>query len=116
MSESKQKQVVKVVLSTGKIVLLHMMKIGHTEQAAEMVAQRAGGDSSMMQILINKALVQLLLWKVDGKIVTPAQKEDLDSVLGVGEFGQLLKVVAKMSGADEAKKELTPEFVTSGEA
>lgn len=109
-----KQQVVKVTLSSGKVVLLHQVKISHTEQAAEMCSRRANGDSNLLQVFMNKALIQILLFQVDGKELTAAQKEDLDSIFSVAEYSQLLKVVGKISGGDEAGKEPTLEHV-SGE-
>jgi hypothetical protein len=94
-------QVIKVTLTTGKVVLLTQMKISHTETAAQQVSAKANGDQNVLQILMQKAILQLLVWQVDGKVLTGAQKEDLDSVFTIGEYGQLCKVLAKVMGGSE---------------
>ena len=108
---------VKVVMSTGKVAFLTTMKIGTTEQAAQMVASKAGGDQNVLQIMMQKALLQLLLIKVgdseeaEPRTVTGNEKEDLDSLFTMVEYAQLLKVIGKLSGGDEMGKEARIEIV-----
>jgi hypothetical protein len=106
--------VVKVTLSTQKVVLLRVMKISDTENAAQQVAKRADGDSSLMQVMMQKALLQSLLVSIDGKALNALEREDLDSILSMGEYTQLLKVVGKLAGGDDAGKEPQIELVSGG--
>ena len=108
-------QVAKVTLSYGKVVLIREMKVSDTEKAAQMVAQKASGDSNMLQILMQKALLQILLVQVDGKALTGMEKEDIDSLFKMGEYTQLLKVIGKMYGEDEKGKEPLVEFANASE-
>lgn len=109
MSESKKIQAVKVVLSSGKVVVLREMRISDTDTAAQAAAQRANGDSALLQILMQRQLVSLLLLQVDGKPISAADREDLDGLFKVGEYTQVMKIIGKMSGAEEAQGKL-PAF------
>lgn len=108
---SKPMTVVKVVLSTGKVVFIRKLKIGDTEKAAQMCAARAGDSQHVLAILMQKALVQLLLLQVAAseseqpRDLTANEKEDLDSLLEVNEYAQLIQVVNKLAGNDEAGKQ-----------
>lgn len=111
---------VKCVLSTGKVVYLREMKISDTEKAAQKVAKRSDGDPLMLQVLMPKELLKSLLSKVAEKEGDPVrdlsatEKEDMDSLFKMVEFGQLMKVVTKMSGGDEAGNELATELIQLG--
>lgn len=113
MSEKKSPTpVVKVTLSTKKVIFLRHLKISDTETAAEMVAQRANGDSNLMQIFMQKALLELILVAVNdlSTPLNPIQRKQMDSLFSPGEYAQILKVVGKMAGADDAKKDPEVEF------
>lgn len=108
---------IKVVLSTGKVVLLREMKISDTEKAAGKVSRRADGDPMMMQIFMKKALVQSLLLKIavdeksDLRDISGNEKEDFDSLFSMAEYGQLIKAINKMSGEEESGNEAKVEFL-----
>lgn len=107
--------VVKVTLSSKKVVLLRELKIKHTEFAAQEVSARANGDANVLGILMQKAILKQLIVQIDGKSVSPSDLEDLDNVLTMGEYSQLLSVVRKLMGDDAAGKEPTIEVVSSGD-
>lgn len=106
---------VKVTLSSGKVVLLREMKISHTELAAQEVAVKANGDPMVMQILMQKAVIKNLLFKIDDKEVSAVQREDMDSLFSMSEYSQLVKVVNKMSGGDEMGKDAKLEIGSFGD-
>jgi hypothetical protein len=110
-----KKQATKVTLSSGKIVLLRELKISDTELAAQEVASRANGDQLLMQVFMQKALLKNLLLQVDGKTVDAVEREDLDSLFTAAEYGQLISVMNKLSGGDDAKKEPGLEVVFTGD-
>jgi hypothetical protein len=105
-------QVVKVTLSTKRVVLLRPIKISDTELAAQEVAAKSNGDSNLLQILMQKALVRNLLVKVDDK--EPKPTDSMDDLFSISEYVQLQKVVRKMLGEDEGKTEPTLELVNFG--
>lgn len=109
------KQVVKVTLSTGKVVIMRNMKITDTETAAQEVAPRANGDQQVLQILMQRSLVKNLLLKIGDKDLTPTDREDLDALFSMSEYSQLLKVVSKISGGDDMGKDAQIEVVSSGD-
>lgn len=108
---------IKVVLSSGKVALLREMKISDSEKAAQQVSSRANGDMNVLQMLMQKALVQILLVKISKdeketpRTVTGNEKEDMDSLFTMSEYGQLLKVIGKLSGAEDMGKEPRIEMV-----
>lgn len=110
---AKTLKLIKVTLSTGKIVFLRELKINDTEQAAQMVAKKADGDRNVLQILMQKALLQLVLNSTQEdansprKPVSAIDREDLDSLFNLSEYTQLLQVIGKVSGADDTGKEPT---------
>ena len=109
--------VVKVVLSSGKTAYFREMKISHTEMAAQQVSQKAGDSSNMLQLLMQKALVQILLVAIGSdrdaqpQKLTPIQIEDMDSLFTVAEYTQVLKAIGKMTGGDDLGKEVRMEMV-----
>lgn len=110
MSEQKKFNAVKVTCSTGKVVILREMQIKHTEQAAQLVAPRAKGDSTLLQLFMQKELVKLLLVQIDGKDVSADEKEDLNSILSMAEYAQVLKIIGKMNGGDDEEEGKTPKL------
>lgn len=106
--------VTKVTLSTGKTVYLRELKIKHTEMAAQEAAPRSNGDSNVLSLLMQKILVRMLIAKIGDNAPTAAELEDMDSLFSISEYSQLLKVVAKLSGGDEAGKLPAIEVVSSG--
>lgn len=112
---SDKLKVIKVTLSSGKIVYLRELKISDTETAAQMVALKANGDNNMLQVYMQKALLQLVLVAIadatgSRQALSAMQKEDLDSLLTMGEYTQLLKVISKISGGDDMGKEAVLSF------
>lgn len=103
---------VRATLSTGKKVILRQMKISDTEMAAQSVAVKANGDMTILQIMMQRAIVQLLLQAINEKVVTPQEKEDLDSLFTLKEYSEVMQVVNKISGgADPLGKEPEIEII-----
>lgn len=106
--------VTKVTLSTGKVVLLRDLKIKHTELAAQAAAHRAGGDANVLMILMQKELMKLLIVKVDDKVSSASDLEDMDGLFSLMEYSQLSSVVKKLTGGDEMGKLPATEVVAFG--
>ena len=110
-------RLVKVIMSTGKTAYLREMKISDTEKAAQKVSKRCEGDSLLMQVMIKKALLQSLLVKMadsesaQPKDLTAVEREDLDSLLTVSEYAQILQIIGKMSDGEDSGNEAKMEFV-----
>lgn len=109
--------VFKVVLKSGKEVLLREPSINDGEMAAQLAAPRAGDNPFLLQMFAQKELLKLLLVSVDGKKITAKDAEGINEMFNPGEYGTLLKVLNKVGGGDEAGKDQLPgiELVTSGE-
>lgn len=108
-------QVVKVTLSTKRVVLLRELKISDTESAAQEVAGRSNGDANLLSLLMQKALVKNLLVQVDGKAVSAVEREDLDSLFKLGEYNQLMQAIKMMTGGDESEKKPLLEVASIGD-
>ena len=98
------KTVVKVTLSSGKVVLLNEMKISHQELAAQEVAAKANGDSNLLQFFMQKALVKMLIVRINDKPISKADLENLDDLLNVQEYSQVTKVMGELLGGNDLKK------------
>jgi hypothetical protein len=96
-----QEFVHKVVLGSGKVVLLREFKIKHQEMAIQAVAKRAGDNQLVLGALMQSELVKILVCQIDGKDVRPLEMENLDNVFSYQEFSQLTKALSKVMGADE---------------
>lgn len=112
-NEKKTISLVKATLSTGKVVLLRELKISHSEKAAMMVADKAGENSKVMQILMQKELIKMVLFKVNDKELSLAEKDDFDNLFTIQEYSQIAQVVGKMNGGDDGSKEAKIELVAS---
>lgn len=114
MSEEKggQQLAHKVVLSTGREVLLREMKIKHQVLASKAIGNRAGDNQLLMATLMQCELLKLLIIEVDGKAPSSTEREDLDSLFSYPEFQQLQKVVGHLMGGDAG--EFRTEIATTG--
>lgn len=113
--DAKVQTVVRATLSTGKVVLLREMKISDAENAAKEVSKRAAGDQTLLQIYSQKVLVRNLIVQIDGRKPTQADKEDMDSLFSIQEYGQIISVIQKMQGGDDMG-EAQIEVVNTGSA
>lgn len=111
---SEQLNVVKVTLSSKKVVLIRELKIKHQELAAMAASPRANGDNAMFALLMQKELLKQLIVSINGQPVKPGQLEDLDSLFSFAEYTQLNQVLNKLVGGDEAMGKYQIEVVSSG--
>jgi hypothetical protein len=109
----KVETAVKVTLSTGKVVVMRQMKIRHQTLAAQAVGKKAGDNTMAMVMMMQQELIKLLVISIDGRALTGAEREDLDSFLDFPEFQQLQSVVGQMMGGNEVGEAKT-EIVTTG--
>lgn len=102
MSEAQAtpESVVKVTLSSKKVVLLREPTIRHTELAAQAAAPRAGGDPHVLGMMANKEMLKFLIVKIDDKMPSRSELENLDKLFTLKEYGQLQKVVQKLGGSE----------------
>jgi hypothetical protein len=103
----------KVTLSTGKIVLLRELRISDTENCAQACSGRSGGDANVLQIMMQKELLKTCIVQIDAHKPSLAEKEDMNSLFTMGEYGQLLKVLNKMMGSEEVGKSVQVETVSA---
>jgi hypothetical protein len=106
--------VVKVTLSSGKVVILKKMLIKHQEQAALLVGDRANDNGVVFSMLMQKELLKLLLHSVNGVELKDADKQVLDDHFDIEEYYQISGVIGKLTGNDNKGKPIL-EVVKSGE-
>lgn len=115
MENLKSIDVTKFTLSTGKEIYLRDPSMGDTEKASQIAGKKAGSDNQVyLGVLLQKEMVKLLLVKVGEKVLTMADKEQLDKLFTFKEYNQVLKATQKVM-SDEGNEELIPEFVTIGD-
>lgn len=116
MSDNEQKQIMvnKVVLSTGKEVLLREIEIRHTELAAQAAAPRSGNNETVLGINMQKELLKLLIVQVNGGKPSGAEMENLDKLFTFIEYKQLMQVLKKMAGEDDQAGKFQLEVVAFG--
>lgn len=105
----------KVTLSTGKVVLLREMKIKHQEQAAQLAAPKAGDNTTLLTLHMQKELLKLLIVQIDGSTPKQNSLENLDDIFTMQEYGQLLKVLRKILGEEADMGNFQLEVVSSGD-
>lgn len=104
----------KVVLSSGKIVLLRKMKLSDHENAAESAGMKFSTEAGQRASMA-KELLKSLLVKVNDKAITGLQREALDDMFEIDEYLELIEVVNKTTGIGEKKAKPKVEAVNIGE-
>lgn len=102
----------KLTLSTGKVVLVREPKIKDQELSAQLAGAKAGNDNNLSAaILWQKEMTKLLLLKINDKQLTAAEKENLDELFSLREYGEvsmaLKQLIGDMSGG-KFQMELVP--------
>ena len=114
MSETKQKVACyKVTLPTKKTIILREPKISDTRVASQVAGKKAKDNQAYLGVCMQEELVKLLLVEVDGKVLSAVEKEQIDSIFSLKEYGWVLKAVQQITG-DEEEGELQMEFASSG--
>lgn len=117
MGEPIKQRLIKVVLSTGKSVYLREMKVSDAEKAAQKVSRRADGDPLLMQVMMKGQMIKSLIMKIGENAeavprdLSAIEKEDLDSLFSITEYGQLVKTVGKVMGDEDMGNEAQVEFL-----
>lgn len=107
----------KVTLSTKKVVLIKDIELRDEELAAQAAAKKAGQNGNMVAVGygMQNELLRLLIQEVDGKKISPTERELLgskESVLTYREFAQVRKFLEKLMGEEVAEPQ--SEYVVSG--
>lgn len=105
----------KVVLSSGKAVLIKDMKIKYNRLAIASVGNRAGENKALLGMMVQEELLKILLISIDGKTPEKAQLEDLDSLFTNKDFMELMQVIGKVAGTEQELGNLATEIVTIGQ-
>jgi hypothetical protein len=104
--EESQQQVIKVTLSTGRIVLLRPMKI-KDQNLAISACKDAGDNNALLASRMQQELLKLLVVQIDGQAPDRRRLEDLDSYFEFSEYMELCQVMGKVMGAVDAGKSQT---------
>lgn len=107
--------VYKVVLSSGKEVLLREPKIKHRELAAQAAGAKSGENQFAFVVAMAAEMLRLCIHSIDGKAVSAKDLMDMDAHFSAKEYGQLEKTMRKITSEDDdmGKSEPTLEIVTS---
>lgn len=112
MNESTQEGLHRFTLFSKKTVTLREPKIGHTRTAAQVAGKKAGDNQAYLNALMQEEVTKLLIVHVDDKKLKESEKENLDNIFSVKEYGQVLQAVQMLGGEDAGKP--TMEIETSG--
>lgn len=104
----------KVVLSSGKEVLMRDMKIKYQNLALKAVGSKAGDNNSLLGSMMQQELVKILIVQVDGQAVDPKAMEDLDSLFSYQEYLQIVSFVGQLMGGNSLG-EFKNEIVNIGD-
>lgn len=91
----------KVVLNSGKEVLLREPKIKHRNLAAKAVAGQSQGDQFVFVVMMAHEMLKLLIHSVNGKKLGAKELLDLDDIFTSQEYAQLEKVMSKFTEVKE---------------
>lgn len=100
----------KVTLSSGKVVLLHEMKMKYEELAIRAVGNRAGKDEMLAGKMMQDELMKILLIECDGKKLGGLEKENLESLFSYKDIIEIRKAVQELMGVNEVQ---TPKLELS---
>jgi hypothetical protein len=104
--------VFKVVLGSGKEVVLRDMQMKYEDMAIRAVGNRAGKSQELFQKLFGDELLKILIIEIDGKKLSGTDVEKLGDLLNYRELNQVRKVVHKITGVDPMGEEKEPEITT----
>lgn len=118
-------QLYRVVLSTGKVAYLREPLISDTETATAIAGKGAGDNHALIGVRLQKEMLKAILVMIETPVEggnpiqkrpTLQEKEQLDKLITVPEYSQLIKVVNKLSGPGEGEAGNEPviEFVAGG--
>jgi len=114
MSEPKAMNCIKVVLKSGKEVILREMKMKYQTLALQAVGNKAKDNQLLAGALMLQELMKILLVQINGAKPTPQSLENLDELFSYSEIQQIQSVMSKIMGGDEDMGELKTEFVAIG--
>ena len=97
---SRGECVVKVTLSSGKVVLLREMKMKYQTLAIKAVGSKAGDNTALLGLLSQQEVLKQLIVQIDGKTMTAKTMESLDELFSYQDIVQLMNVLGKISGGD----------------
>lgn len=103
----------KVVLGTGKVVLLRPMKIKYQRLAAQVAGKKAEGNSALLGTIMLEEILKHLIVQIDGAAPEKAKLEALDDLFAYEEYMQLTQVLQKIMGGD-GLGEFQTELVSIG--
>ena len=119
MSDVKEIPVFKFILPSKKIIYLREGKIEDMENAAQRAGLAAGENKAHLGILMQKEQfkTQLVGVQEEGgeiKKLTLAEKQDLNSLLNLGEYAVGLKALDMVNGGSEGTENLQMDLVSFG--
>lgn len=104
-------EVIKITLSTGKVVLIRESDLKDEEIATKNAGKRAGENMMAMGMFFITELTKLLIVEIDGQEPTATERLSLiPKLLTTKEFKQVRKVVGQLEGEDTAEPQIDFEL------
>lgn len=110
---SEELMVTKVTLSTGKVIYLREPTVDDMEKAGQIAGKVAGSNEAQLGMSLHKELLKRVLVQVGEKKLSLSEKEGINTMFSLREYGQCLKVLKDLSGLDD-EGNLQTEIVTFG--
>lgn len=104
-------QVHKVILSSGKEVLVRPMKIKYQHLALKAIGSSAENNQALLGSMMQDELLKILVIQVGGKPVDAKLIQNLDNYFEYEEYIQLLSFMGQLMGGQSSGKFQT-EFVS----
>ena len=112
---SKKVACYKFTLPSKKVIIIREPKISDTRTASQVAGRKAGTNQVHCNVLLQEEMIKLLLVSINDNKLSSIQKEDLDSLFTMKEYGYVLKCVQQVGGGDEEEGEPQMEIVTTGD-
>lgn len=96
----------KVTLPGAKVVHLRQMTIKIKNQCIESAANALGKEASgpVFQNRLQDDMLKTLIFDVNGKVPSGAEREDLDNLFSMSEYAALSTALTEIMGIGEEKK------------
>ena len=108
----EQEMVHKVTLSSGKVVLVRDFKIKHRKLATQAIGHAKVNELTAGVSMMDE-YVKMLVCKINDKIPSATEMQDLDSIFSYKEYMQVSNFISNMAGLEEIQSPKT-EMVTFG--
>jgi hypothetical protein len=110
----KRESAYRVVLPSGRKVVLREPKISHRNLAAAAVGNAAGDNMFTFGILMSQEMIRLLIAQIDDQPVSLKDRSELDSHFSAKEYSFLEKIYKMIGGEEESPLAPAVEIINIG--